>query len=101
HETAMFCFVSMCRCDSAVLCFLSFFFLLLRRPPRSTLSPYTTLFRSSERRGTDLLMGERAREGGRCVKGPAREGVDCEEPERYHQPGEDTADDAVRDQTVQ
>src|SRR5438034_6235318 len=25
---------------------LSFFFLLLRRPPRSTLFPYTTLFRS-------------------------------------------------------
>src|SRR6266487_2702033 len=27
---------------------LSFFFLMLRRPPRSTLFPYTTLFRSSE-----------------------------------------------------
>src|SRR5947209_20472317 len=26
--------------------FLFFFFLLLRRPPRSTLFPYTTLFRS-------------------------------------------------------
>src|SRR5437762_11701825 len=26
--------------------FLLFFFLLLRRPPRSTLFPYTTLFRS-------------------------------------------------------
>src|SRR5437764_2907084 len=25
-----------------------FFFLMLRRPPRSTLFPYTTLFRSSE-----------------------------------------------------
>src|SRR5438034_9384531 len=30
-----------------MLClFLSFFFLMLRRPPRSTLFPYTTLFRS-------------------------------------------------------
>src|SRR5476651_2863130 len=30
------------------LCFLSFFFfLMIRRPPRSTLFPYTTLFRSS------------------------------------------------------
>src|SRR5207249_10115638 len=28
------------------LSFLSFFFLLIRRPPRSTLFPYTTLFRS-------------------------------------------------------
>src|SRR5215510_8179235 len=29
------------------LCFLLFFFLMIRRPPRSTLFPYTTLFRSS------------------------------------------------------
>src|SRR5438034_3178062 len=28
---------------------LVFFFLILRRPPRSTLFPYTTLFRSMER----------------------------------------------------
>src|SRR2546430_10227973 len=27
---------------------LSFFFLMIRRPPRSTLFPYTTLFRSAE-----------------------------------------------------
>src|SRR5258705_9792769 len=26
--------------------FISFFFLMIRRPPRSTLFPYTTLFRS-------------------------------------------------------
>src|SRR2546426_8358867 len=34
-----------------VVCSLSFsffFFLMIRRPPRSTLFPYTTLFRSSE-----------------------------------------------------
>src|SRR5215216_7064228 len=29
--------------------FLSFFFLMIRRPPRSTLFPYTTLFRSRRR----------------------------------------------------
>src|SRR5207249_10799199 len=29
-----------------ILFFYSFFFLMLRRPPRSTLFPYTTLFRS-------------------------------------------------------
>src|SRR6266581_1190971 len=29
---------------------LSFFFLMIRRPPRSTLFPYTTLFRSHEGR---------------------------------------------------
>src|SRR2546425_13023072 len=27
-------------------CFTPFFFLMIRRPPRSTLFPYTTLFRS-------------------------------------------------------
>src|SRR5438874_11528364 len=38
---------SICHCD--VLCsivFALFFFLMIRRPPRSTLFPYTTLFRS-------------------------------------------------------
>src|SRR3712207_8472268 len=30
------------------MCF--FFFLMIRRPPRSTLFPYTTLFRSAEQR---------------------------------------------------
>src|SRR5690348_18119407 len=30
---------------------LLFFFLIIRRPPRSTLFPYTTLFRSISRRG--------------------------------------------------
>src|SRR5258707_15861919 len=29
-----------------MLCFFFFFFLMIRRPPRSTLFPYTTLFRS-------------------------------------------------------
>src|SRR5436190_24138206 len=34
-------------CSSAfVRCFFLFFFLMIRRPPRSTLFPYTTLFRS-------------------------------------------------------
>src|SRR2546425_7409220 len=34
--------------------YLLFFFLMIRRPPRSTLFPYTTLFRSpSFRRGSD------------------------------------------------
>src|SRR5215469_17301166 len=30
--------------------FFFFFFLMIRRPPRSTLFPYTTLFRSTESR---------------------------------------------------
>src|SRR5256885_3616582 len=32
-----------------LLVFVLFFFLMIRRPPRSTLFPYTTLFRSNER----------------------------------------------------
>src|SRR6266446_5571789 len=31
--------------------FFFFFFLMIRRPPRSTLFPYTTLFRSQDRDG--------------------------------------------------
>src|SRR2546422_8286595 len=31
--------------------FYFFFFLMIRRPPRSTLFPYTTLFRSGQRDG--------------------------------------------------
>src|SRR6266536_4594697 len=31
------------------VCTRSFFFLMIRRPPRSTLFPYTTLFRSRHR----------------------------------------------------
>src|SRR3989442_11777536 len=38
----MICFIA------SALSFLSFFFLMIRRPPRSTLFPYTTLFRSND-----------------------------------------------------
>src|SRR5260370_31483975 len=54
------CTGCLCRCcfidDFCLVCFLvrlvsllslCFFFLMIRRPPRSTLFPYTTLFRSS------------------------------------------------------
>src|SRR2546430_11846868 len=63
-------------------CFFCFFFLMIRRPPRSTLFPYTTLFRSSsaeilEQRLSDLkrdLVGpegvglDRGRAGSRAVE---------------------------------
>src|SRR3712207_6945685 len=42
------------------MCGFYFFFLMIRRPPRSTLFPYTTLFRSSEE-----VMGRALAEGGR------------------------------------
>src|SRR3989449_5196181 len=40
---------------SASLRLLLFFFLMIRRPPRSTLFPYTTLFRSDLSRKTGVL----------------------------------------------
>src|SRR5947199_10370132 len=37
-------------CPASILClYILFFFLMIRRPPRSTLFPYTTLFRSRGR----------------------------------------------------
>src|SRR2546427_5629233 len=54
-----------CRCDL----YFFFFFLMIRRPPRSTLFPYTTLFRS---RGA--VQGRRA-----CV---AADASPCEEGRR-------------------
>src|SRR3712207_7371419 len=41
----------------------SFFFLMIRRPPRSTLFPYTTLFRSQPREEVALLAFEEAAHG--------------------------------------
>src|SRR3989449_7419994 len=37
--------------------FVTFFFLMIRRPPRSTLFPYTTLFRSAPRRRSFFYRG--------------------------------------------
>src|SRR2546426_1092447 len=43
------------------------FFLMIRRPPRSTLFPYTTRFRSGRRRGVRLGDGEGLTEARRTV----------------------------------
>src|SRR3712207_7727040 len=44
---------------------LFFFFLMIRRPPRSTLFPYTTLFRSRhDRRAAEHIGRRRRRDGG-------------------------------------
>src|SRR5690625_6638410 len=45
-----------------------FFFLMIRRPPRSTLFPYTTLFRSQS--DTARMLLPRARRGGHAAAGP-------------------------------
>src|SRR2546425_6673833 len=55
--------------------FLFFFFLMIRRPPRSTLFPYTTLFRSvSEKRATSRALPARARRAGVGVRTLCRAG---------------------------
>src|SRR3989442_13585963 len=41
-----------------------FFFLMIRRPPRSTLFPYTTLFRSRHRVAADIGVLEQERVAG-------------------------------------
>src|SRR5207249_7627745 len=47
-----------------------FFFLMIRRPPRSTLFPYTTLFRSGERRRSSRPAPPSCR-GGSSAAAPA------------------------------
>src|SRR2546425_12693123 len=49
----MFAFILYISIISFYTLIIYFFFLMIRRPPRSTLFPYTTLFRSVERK--DLL----------------------------------------------
>src|ERR1035437_10765111 len=46
-----------------------FFFLMIRRPPRSTLFPYTTLFRSS----CYITVAHRCGVRGRCALGRSEE----------------------------
>src|SRR6266568_6881314 len=70
-----------------LLIFFFFFFLMIRRPPRSTLFPYTTLFRSVRRRrprpgarGVPGLVRDTARRcpagrGRRCRHDPLRVGT--------------------------
>src|SRR3712207_7571678 len=54
---------------STVVSFVLFFFLMIRRPPRSTLFPYTTLFRS-------LALGDHHRGGGENIEGAQRADLD-------------------------
>src|SRR2546422_2355829 len=51
------------------MCFHYIFFLMIRRPPRSTLFPYTTLFRSERRR----VRRRGRRDALEQCRGPAQE----------------------------
>src|SRR5256885_12509119 len=52
------------------LVFILFFFLMIRRPPRSTLFPYTTLFRSPESLPAELTptIGNLSWKNGRRIR---------------------------------
>src|SRR5438128_12521841 len=52
----LFLALFLCPFFSFVVLFFFFFFLMLRRPPRSTLFPYTTLFRSFPPLAEDPLI---------------------------------------------
>src|SRR3712207_7702801 len=54
-----------------ILCTYLFFFLMIRRPPRSTLFPYTTLFRSLYREVREYFLKNPLRDsGGRPIPIP-------------------------------
>src|SRR2546430_5517005 len=69
-----------------------FFFLMIRRPPRSTLFPYTTLFRSEHddhaeqagRQVAPVVDGSRARKDG-CEPGPREDDPDERPRQARHQ----------------
>src|SRR3989449_4649160 len=53
--------------------FFFFFFLMIRRPPRSTLFPYTTLFRSESLHQVTILFSDRGTpDGYRHMNGYSR-----------------------------
>src|SRR6266542_5078489 len=60
----------------AIYCHIFFFFLMIRRPPRSTLFPYTTLFRSrraaASTDGRPALRRGRVEAGGRAPRRDSR-----------------------------
>src|SRR2546422_10300683 len=55
----------MCFYHCSSVFFLFFFFLMIRRPPRSTLFPYTTLFRSRDDRARGVAVHEQGLPGTR------------------------------------
>src|SRR2546422_7927989 len=81
-----------------VLCSFFFFFLMIRRPPRSTLFPYTTLFRSASEHARVDGTGARHRRafkfGTISMAGPGlRRDVRCGlRPDRLHRSEEHTSE---------
>src|SRR5688572_31206384 len=72
---------------------LVFFFLIIRRPPRSTLFPYTTLFRSQARRCNQLSASRScpAYHRGECPCSSARSGTRSHEQGRSEEHTSDSS----------
>src|SRR3712207_8296181 len=72
-------------CDLALTyCYLvSFFFLMIRRPPRSTLFPYTTLFRSPRPCGRGSAPRRGSASGPSRGSGCPRRGPRCPRSEEH------------------
>src|SRR5262245_66125289 len=86
HVSRLHChFVSFCFSFFCISFLVFFFFLMIRRPPRSTLFPYTTLFRS----GDDRLHRRRPEgpAGGSALFGrlrsPRRRARPCDRSEEH------------------
>src|SRR6266550_5701375 len=74
----------LCFCCNCVFLFF-FFFLMIRRPPRSTLFPYTTLFRSlASRVRAPLEIPRRASSRRRTPNSPRSEEHTSELQSRLH-----------------
>src|SRR2546430_17459838 len=84
--------------------FFVFFFLMIRRPPRSTLFPYTTLFRSHQHRvdvhsqefqdnerATRALVEDLRRAAGRAARGGSQAAID-----KHQAAGKLTARERIR-----
>src|SRR3712207_8257449 len=89
------------------MCSLIFFFLMIRRPPRSTLFPYTTLFRSpdqEQRPAEHRLFGqppEPAQQGHHLTAVPSLSNATLHQPRRpFVIAGRERVIDRLGDQRV-
>src|SRR5438132_14210968 len=67
----------MCPCSirPSAITFLPIFFLMIRRPPRSTLFPYTTLFRSRQAPPREVRRSAHGRRHRACPRRARRVGA--------------------------
>src|SRR2546427_13170169 len=78
--------MSLCASSICSLCFL-FFFLMIRRPPRSTLFPYTTLFRSLDTGVGDVPVHSRGGAARTMHESGGDQAVQCLADLEFPEPG--------------